>query len=76
MSLYQGLYDVIVKNPDLTPKILQLLNQHADNLNLNNPNSMVAMDLGEAVFEDDGEVKLVVSKPYLVSRVFFHAVFL
>jgi hypothetical protein len=60
-TLYPGLYDVVVKNPELCPKVLQMLHQHALGLGLNNPNAICPVDSEEAVIEQENEAIVVVS---------------
>lgn len=62
MSLYQGLYDVVVRNPELCPKILQMLYQHALSHGLNNVNNSICpIDVNEMVSVQDGKAEIKVS---------------
>ena len=61
MSLYQGLYDVVVRNPELCPKVLQILYQHALKHHLDNTNALCPIDIHEIVIEQDNEAVVVVS---------------
>lgn len=61
MSLYQGLYDVVVRNPELCPKMLEMLYQHAVQHNLANPDAICPVNINEIVIDKDGEAVVVVS---------------
>lgn len=59
MALYRGLYDVVVRNPELCPAVLLMLYQHAVAGKLNNVNALSPVDIEEVVVEDDGEPLVV-----------------
>ena len=59
MSLYQGLYDVVVKNPELCPKVLQLLHQHATKHRLYNTDAICCIDVHDIAIEQDNEAIVV-----------------
>ena len=69
MSLYRGLYDVVVKNPELCLKVLQLLHQHALKHELNNMDMVCPIDIDEIVIEEKNgsQVTVVVSHLSLLS---------
>ena len=61
MSLYRGLYDVVVRNPELCPKILQMLYQHAVQAGLTRTDGLCPIDITELVREVDGVPTIKVS---------------
>lgn len=63
MSLYRGLYDVVVRNPELCPKVLQMLYQHAVRHGLDNAkNALCPIDIGSLVIEENGQAIVKVSR--------------
>ena len=51
-----GLYDVVVRNPELCPKVLQMLHQHAIRMGLNNASDSVCpIDVHDLVTEQDDQ---------------------
>ena len=69
MSLYRGLYDVVVKNPELCLKVLQLLYQHALKHELDNMDMACPIDIDEIVIEEKNgsQVTVVVSHFLFIS---------
>ena len=64
-----GLYDVVVRNPELCPKVLQMLHQHAIRMGLNNAtDSVCPIDVHDLVKEQDDQaiVKVGTFKPVLI----------
>ena len=62
MSLYQGLYDVVIRNPELCPKILQMMYQHAISTGLTRSDAICPVDILEVVKEKDGHANIHVSR--------------
>ena len=53
---FLGLYDVVVRNPELCPKVLQMLHQHAVLMGLNNAtDSVCPIDVHDLVKEQDDQ---------------------
>ena len=53
---FLGLYDVVVRNPELCPKVLQMLYQHAVQMGLNNAtDSVCPIDVHDLVKEQDDQ---------------------
>ena len=65
MSLYQGFYDVILKNPELCPKVLQMFYQHAARHGLFNTDAICPIDIMDIVREKDGTATVIVSLHFL-----------
>ena len=63
MSLYQGLYEVICKNPELCPKVLQMFYQHAVRHGLCNNEAICPIDIFDIVQEKDGTATVMVRIP-------------
>jgi hypothetical protein len=55
LTLYQGLYDVVVRNGALCGAVLDMLHHHIVVSNINNPNSINPIDIDEMMGEESGE---------------------
>ncbi len=69
MSLYQGLYDVVVRNHELCPKVLQMLYQHAVKQGLTNAAASICpVDVSDIVSLQDGAVLIKVSRLFQFNK--------
>ena len=66
MSLYSGLNEVVNKNPELCPKVLQMFYQHAVRHGLCNTDAICPIDINDIVQEKDGTATIIVSSHFLV----------
>ena len=55
LTLYQGLYEVVVRNGALCGAVLDMLHHHVVVSNINNPNSINPIDIDEMIGEESGE---------------------
>jgi hypothetical protein len=55
LTLYQGLYDVVIRNGALCGAVLDMLHHHVVVSNINNPNSINPIDIDEMIGEESGE---------------------
>ena len=61
LTLYQGLYEVVVRNGALCGAVLDMLHHHVILSGINRPNSINPIDLDEIITEEGGEPLVKVS---------------
>jgi hypothetical protein len=65
LTLYQGLYEVVVRNGALCGAVLDMLHHHVVVSNINNPNSINPIDIDGMIGEESGEPYVKVKNRYL-----------